>query len=96
MNEPFEQFSRHAAAGSARVVQTWRVASAQPSWVLRAAVITFLLVFAVPIVLLVVAAALAGMVVFLLLAGMYMLFEKARRAVRGDGRRNVRVIERRQ
>lgn len=96
MNAPFDHFSRHASRGSARVIETWHMVSRQPSWVLRAVAITFLLVFAVPIVLLAVIAAAAAAVVFLLLAGAYMLFEKLRKTVRGDGRSNVRVIQRRQ
>ncbi len=77
-------------------METWQVVSRQPSWVLRAALITFLLVFAVPIVLLVLVAGIAAAAVFLVVAGFYRVFERLRSVVRGDGRKNVRVIQRRQ
>lgn len=96
MPDPFQQFGQYAGKGQARVVETWRMVARQPSWVVRAAIIVFVLVFAVPILLLALVAIIAAAVVFFVLGGGYVLYMKARAAIRGDGRKNVKVIVRRE
>ena len=96
MSDPFQQFSQYASKGQARVVETWRLAARQPSWVTRAAIVAFILIFALPILLLAMVAIIAAAAVFLALTGIYVLYARARGLFVGDGRKNVRVIVRRE
>ncbi|MHC4612051.1 MAG: hypothetical protein ACYTAU_00540 [Planctomycetota bacterium] len=72
----------------------WRMAAAQPNWIVRTAAVVFLLVLVLPIALLVVLAAAAAAVVFGGLALGRGAVERVRRRLRGEGRSNVRVIQR--
>jgi hypothetical protein len=77
----------------------------QPGWVVKAAIVAGLLVVVVPLLLLSLAAVLAALVVFVVLAAAVLLARQVRRlrrrvggwwtgrGLRGDGRRNVRVID---
>ena len=72
----------------------YRWAAARPSWVTRFALLTFLFVVAFPLALLIGLAVLAAVVVFGGLAFLSAAVNSVRRLFRGDGRSNVRVIER--
>lgn len=84
--------------GTRRVSAAWQSVNRQPSWIVRAALLAFFLVVAVPFLLLLLFALLAATVLFMFLwAGNAILG-----AFRGvlpsnrEGRKNVRVIERRE
>ena len=77
------------------MAQAFQVARGQPNWALRLAVLTFLLVVGVPILLLLMIAGLAGFLVFMVLSGVNWilnLFQGGKKP--DDGRRNVKVINR--
>jgi len=74
----------------------YRAVAAQPSWVTRLALYTFLIVIGVPIFLLTMMALFAAVIVYGVLALTNAMIMRVRRAFpRDDGRRNVRVIQRR-
>lgn len=82
------------AAARDRVAEGWRVASSQPNWLVRTAAIVFLAVVIVPLLLLVGLVALGAVVFLAGLALVKRAVVRMRQRVRGDGRSNVRVIER--
>lgn len=76
--------------------KVFRTVAAQPSWVTRLALYTFIIVIGIPILLLAGLALAAALMVFGVLALANAILVRIRRAIpRDDGRRNVRVIERR-
>ena len=94
--DPQIRFTQFSTRGAQRVSAMWQTAAAQPSWVSRFALITFILVIGVPIFLLVALALIAATFVFAVLVGVNWLLTKFKRALPvRDGRRNVRVIQRR-
>lgn len=75
----------------------FRAVSAQPNWVTRLALYAFLIVVGLPILLLTLVALFAAVFVFGLLVFANALLVRVRRIFpRDDGRRNVRVIQRRE
>ena len=94
--DPQIRFTQFSTRGARRVSAMWQTAAAQPSWVSRVALITFILVIGVPIFLLVTLALAAASFVFAILLGVNYVLMKIRGAMpHRDGRKNVRVIERR-
>ena len=74
----------------------FRTVSAQPGWVTRLALYTFVIVIGLPILLLTIVALCAAIIVFGVLVVANALIMRLRGAMpRDDGRRNVRVIQRR-
>ena len=81
--------------GRAYTVVSQRVAS-QPSWIVRAAAAAALVVFVGVVLLLVIPAVVIGVVVLAVLGTGYALKQRVGRLFAREGRRNVRVIVRRE
>lgn len=86
---------RFVNIGSDRMAQAFQVARGQPNWAVRLAVLTFLLVVGIPILLLLMAAGIAAFLVFMILSGLNWFLNLFKvRSKQDDGRRNVKVINR--
>ena len=87
--------SEYAGRGANQLVFTWRAVNAQPSWAIRATAV-LVAILAIPLFMLVMLLIVAALVFLFALGAVAALFGKLRGAFpRDDGRRNVRVIERR-
>ena len=94
---PQIRFTQFSTQGARRVSAMWQNAAAQPNWVSRVALLTFILVIGVPIFLLVTLALIAASFVFAILIGVSYVLMKIRGLLPvRDGRKSVRVIERRE
>jgi len=88
------RFSILTAEGANRVGTVFHTLRSQPGWITRLALLTVFIIIGLPIVLLVMIALLAGIFVFGLLAAINILIWRIRARLTGDGRQNVRVIQR--
>ncbi len=91
-----DRISTFSSEGAQRAASAWQTASRQPSWITRATLLVFLVVVGLPLLMLFLLALCAATIVFGVLAGVNFILLKIRGVLpRNDGRKNVRVIERR-
>jgi hypothetical protein len=92
----FIRISQAAEEGSHRAGSAWRMVRSQPSWIHRWVATLFLLVLALPIVLIALLALFGAALLFIILVIVNTILRAFRNVMpRRDGRKNVKVIERR-